>query len=157
MRYAFPMPQSLSNVLVHVVFSTKDRLPFLEAFPLRGAMHRYLASVSAQLGCPTVAVGGVADHVHLLARLARTTALAEWIKELKRVSSLWVKDTEWAMEEFHWQAGYGAFSVSQSESGRVARYIAQQHNHHRRVTFQSEFRTLLTRHALDFDERYVWD
>jgi putative transposase len=151
------MPQSLANVLVHVVFSSKDRQPWLQAPALRGAMHRHLAAVSGQLSCPAVIVGGVADHVHILARLARTTALAEWVKELKRVSSLWVKEAESGMEAFHWQAGYGAFSVSQSQSGTVVRYIAQQEEHHRRVTFQGELRTLLTRHAIELDERYVWD
>ncbi len=151
------MPQSLSNVLVHVVFSTKYRQPLLHTPELRVAMHRCLASVSGQLNCPAVAVGGVADHVHALVRLSRTTAVADWVKELKRVSSLWIKESEWNIDEFHWQTGYGAFSVSQSDSSKVARYIAQQEEHHRRYTFHDEFRQLLIRHAIDFDERYVWD
>ncbi len=151
------MPQSLSNVLVHVVFSTKDRQPILHTPELRVAMHRYLASVSGQLNCPAVAVGGVADHVHALARLSRTTAVADWVKELKRVSSLWIKESDWKIDGFRWQAGYGAFSVTQSDSSTVVYYIARQQEHHRRFTFQDEFRDLLSRHAMEFDERYVWD
>ncbi len=151
------MPQSLSNVLVHVVFSTKDRQPFLHRPDLRVAVHRYLARVSGQLNCPAIAVGGVADHVHALARVSRTIALAEWVKELKRVSSLWIKESDWKIDEFHWQGGYGVFSVCQSDSTKVTHYIASQEKHHRRFTFQDEFRQLLTRHSIDFDERYVWD
>lgn len=151
------MPQSLSNVLVHIVFSTKERHPFLRNAALRVAMHRYLAAVSAQLRCPVIAVGGVEDHVHLLARQARTMALAEWVKELKRTSSLWVKDAPRESRIFQWQAGYAAFSVGQSQSAKVERYIAQQEEHHRSVSFQDEFRTLLNRHEIAYDERYVWD
>jgi REP element-mobilizing transposase RayT len=102
-------------------------------------------------------VGGVEDHVHLLCRQARTISLAEWVKELKRVSSIWVKKQDAKLRAFQWQAGYGAFSVSQSQSARVQRYIAGQAVHHRKMTFQDELRGLLVRHEIEFDERYVWD
>jgi len=151
------MPQSLANVLVHIVFSTKERNPFLRETSLRAPLHKYLAVVSAQLGCPTVTVGGVDDHIHLLGRQSRTITLAEWVKELKRTSSLWMKDVPEGASVFQWQAGYGAFSVSQSESAAVERYIARQDEHHRGVSFQDEFRTLLDRHAIAYDERYLWD
>ena len=111
-RYPAAMPQSLSNVLVHLVFSTKERHPFLANSTLRVAMHRYLATVSAELRCPVVTVGGVADHVHLLARQARTITLAGWVRELKRTSSLWLKQRPDGPEGFQWQAGYGAKSVA---------------------------------------------
>ena len=118
-------------------------------------MHRYLAAVSARLECPVVRVGGTEDHVHVLARQAQTISLADWVKELKRVSSLWAKSQDLAL--FQWQAGYGGFSVSQSQSGDVERYIARQQEHHQRVDFQQELRRLLELHGLEWDERYVWD
>jgi putative transposase len=151
------MPQSLSNVLVHIVFSTKDRHPFLADSTLRAATHRYLAAVSTELRCPVIQVGGIEDHVHLLARQARTITLAGWIRELKRASSLWLKECPEAPKSFQWQAGYGAFSVSQSQSAAVQQYIARQRAHHRRVSFQDELRTLLERHRIAYDERYLWD
>jgi putative transposase len=151
------MPQSLSNVLVHMVFSTKERHPFLSNSALQVAMHKYLAAVSAQLCCPVITVGGIEDHVHLLARQARTITLAGWVRELKRASSLWVKELPETPNGFQWQVGYGAFSVSQSQSAVVQRYIARQEVHHRRVTFQDEFRKMLERHQIAYDERYLWD
>jgi putative transposase len=151
------MAQSLSNLLVHLIFSTKERRPYLADAQQRAALHRYLGAISGQLDCPVVCVGGVADHVHILARQARTVTVAEWIKELKRVSSPWAKTQDAALRSFQWQAGYGAFSVSQSLSQKVKRYIEQQEEHHRRFDFQTEFRKLLRAHGVPFDEQYVWD
>jgi REP element-mobilizing transposase RayT len=151
------MPQSLSNVLIHIAFSTKERWPYLLDATLRDEMHHYLGGICNRLDCPPVRVGGMADHVHILARQSRTIALADWVKELKRGSSIWIKEKEQALESFHWQAGYGAFSVSQSQSPRVQDYIARQEEHHRSLTYQDELRGLLTRHGIEFDERYVWD
>ena len=151
------MPQSLSNVLVHIVFSTKERHPFLLDSTLRAGMHQHLAAVCTQLRCPVIKVGGVEDDVHILARQARTITLAEWVKEIKRTSSLWAKEPRQGCHGFHWQAGYGAFSVSQSQSAAVQRSIARQPEHHRRLSFQDELRTLLHRHSIAYDERYVWD
>jgi REP element-mobilizing transposase RayT len=151
------MPQSLSNVLVHITFSTKGRRAILRPGDLRAEMHKYLGGVSNSLDCPPLIVGGTEDHVHVLARQARTISLADWIKELKRGSSIWAKTKDPALESFQWQAGYGAFSVSQSQLARVQRYIAGQDEHHRKLSFQEEFRELLRRHAVEFDERYVWD
>ena len=124
---------------------------------LRDQMHRYLAGISAKLNCSAIIVGGATDHVHLLANQSRTIALAEWIKELKRASSIWAKEKtpDWGL--FQWQAGYGAFSVSQSLAPRVKQYISSQEEHHRESSFQDEFRELLKRHNVAFDEQYVWD
>jgi REP element-mobilizing transposase RayT len=102
-------------------------------------------------------VGGATDHVHLLANQSRTIALAEWVKELKRASSLWAKKKSPLWNLFQWQAGYGAFSVSQSQKNRVRDYIQSQEIHHRRISFQDEFRKILIKNAITFDERYVWD
>jgi putative transposase len=151
------MPQSLANLLVHIVFSTKERRALLQVADLRDEMHRYLAGISAKLECPAIIVGGSIDHVHLLASQSRTIALAEWVKELKRVSSLWAKEKSPQWDLFHWQAGYGAFSVSQSQAERVRKYIGSQEEHHRRLSFQDEFRLLLRKHNITFDEQYVWD
>ena len=151
------MPQSLANVLVHVVFSTKQRRALLQNRDLRTEMHRYLAGISANLDCPAVIVGGATDHVHLLASQSRTIALAEWVKELERASSLWAKKKSVQWDLFQWQAGYGAFSVSQSQKERVREYIGSQEEHHRQLSFQEEFRRLLKKHGVAFDERYMWD
>ena len=151
------MSQSLSIVLVHVVFSTKDRAPFLRDPDIRNQMHAELGGTSKSLNCPTLIVGGVEDHIHLLARESRTITLSEWVKELKRVTSIWIKEKSPHFEAFAWQAGYGAFSVSQSQSGKVIKYIQEQETHHRKQDFKTEFREFLERHEIEYDERYVWD
>jgi REP element-mobilizing transposase RayT len=151
------MPQSLANVLVHIVFSTKERRALLQNHDLRMEMHRYIAGVSKTLGCPAVIVGGATDHVHFLASQSRTIALAEWVKEMKRASSLWAKEKSPPWGLFQWQAGYGAFSVSQSQKERVREYIASQEEHHRQVSFQDELRQLLKKHEIAFNEQYIWD
>jgi len=135
------MPQSLSAVFIHLVFSTKERRPYLRDTETREALHAYLGGISKTL-------------VHLLARLGRTMTQAEWVKELKRVSSLWLKEKG---ESIQWQGGYAAFSVSQSNLDRVRRYIEDQPAHHRKLSFQDELRALLRKHDVEFDERYVWD
>jgi putative transposase len=151
------MPQSLANMIVHLVFSTKDREPWFTDAEKMHSMHAYLGAVSAKLDCPTITIGGVADHVHILARISRKTSLADWVKELKRASTVWIGE-EWPeFATFHWQAGYGAFSVSQSNTDAVVEYILHQPEHHRTKTFQEEFRIILRKHGIEWDERYVWD
>ena len=151
------MPQSFSAVRVHLVFSTKHRLPVFQDFDRRDQLHAYLGEISNRLDCPIIRVGGVEDHVHVLACLGRTVSLADWVKELKRASNSWVRHHFSAYPDFEWQAGYGAFSVSQSQVDAVIAYILNQVEHHRRVSFQDEFRQLLDRHGLVWDEKYVWD
>jgi len=151
------MPQSLAAVYLHLVFSTKDRVPFLRDDEFRAALHEYLGGVSKTLKCAPLRVGGVEDHVHLLARFGRTLAIADWVKELKRVSSIWIHERSSKYKAFRWQAGHGVFSVSQSNLDRVAEYIARQQEHHRQMTFQDELRELFRKHHVEFDERYVWD
>jgi REP element-mobilizing transposase RayT len=151
------MPQSLSAVYLHLVFSTKERRPFLSDKPTREALHAYLGGISKQLDCPPIIVGGVEDHVHFLTRFARTVTQAEWVKELKRVSNLWLKARGRDYAEFEWQGGYAIFSVSQSNLEQVKHYIANQAEHHRKLGFQDELRALLRRHEIKWDEKYVWD
>ena len=107
--------------------------------------------------CTPLCIGGVADHVHLLTMFPRTITIADFVKETKRVSSIWVHEGEAGSDSFHWQSGYGVFSVSQSQVDTVRRYIECQEEHHRRVSFQEEYREFLKRHNVAFDERYVWD
>ncbi len=151
------MPQSLAKILVHAVFSTKERRPFLRQPALRDQLHHYLGGILKHLDCQPVSVGGVADHVHLLAALSRTIQTAEMIKELKRSSSLWIKEQDSDLRDFAWQSGYGAFSIGFSQLEEVRHYIAGQEAHHQKLTFQDEFRLFLKRYELAFDERYVWD
>ena len=151
------MPQSLSAVYIHLVFSTKERRPFLRDKVLRESLHAYLGAVSKQLECPPLKVGGVEDHVHLLCRFGRTITQAEWVKELKRVSNLWLKEQGRDYLDFHWQGGYADFSVSQSKLQEVITYIAEQEEHHKKMSFQDELRALLRKHNMEWDERYVWD
>lgn len=151
------MPQSLARIYLHVVYSTKNREPFLQDRDLRERMHSYLVSSCRGLGSPSLIVGGVEDHVHILCRLSRTLSVAETVKELKRKSSLWIKKESFEMQAFGWQDGYGAFSVSPSHVEAVTRYIGNQEEHHNRQSFQDEFRHLLHKYDVDYDERYVWD
>jgi REP-associated tyrosine transposase len=150
------MPQSLSAVYIHLVFSTKERRPFLRDPMIRRAVHSYLGGISKQLRCDPILTGGMEDHVHLLARMSRTITQAEWVKELKRVSNLWIKK-QYSIRGFEWQRGYADFSVSASNLDQVRKYIEHQEDHHRKFDFQNELRSLLKRHHLEWDEKYVWD
>lgn len=150
------MPQSLSQLYVHLAFSTKHREPFLLA-PLRAQMHPYLATVLTNSGSPAIKVGGTSDHVHALFRLSKNSSLAGIVEEIKTSSSKWIKTKGRALASFHWQNGYGGFSVSPADVENVAEYIARQETHHRAVSFQEEYRKLLDSHGIEYDERYVWD
>lgn len=151
------MPQALSAVYLHLVFSTKERRPWLRDPKVRESLHAYLGSVSKQLDCPVLLAGGVEDHVHLLARFGRKLSQSDWVKELKRVSNRWLKEQGPDYADFEWQGGYAVFSVSCSNLEAVKKYIAGQEEHHRRTGFQDELRALLRKHDLEFDERYLWD
>ncbi|MEW6160362.1 MAG: IS200/IS605 family transposase [Verrucomicrobiota bacterium] len=151
------MPQSLSAVYIHLVFSTKDRRPLLRDKPTREALHAYLGGISKRLECAPIQIGGVEDHVHVLARFTRTSTQAEWVKELKRISNAWLKERGRDFADFEWQGGYAAFSVSQSNLERVKEYIATQEEHHQKMSFQDELRALLRKHQIEWDEKYVWD
>jgi putative transposase len=151
------MPQSLSKILIHTVFSTKDRRPFLRDEMLRDELHRYLGGILSRLDCQPILVDGVEDHVHLLCALARTCEAAAMVKEVKRGSTLWLRTKSQDLRDFSWQNGYGIFSIGFSQIRSVRDYIAGQEEHHRKASFQEEFRQLLQRYEIEFDERYVWD
>ena len=120
-------------------------------------MHAYLATILRSHDCATLIVGGTNDHVHVLFDLSRKYSISTIVKDVKRTSSTWIKEVSPSSRKLHWQNGYGAFSVSQSHLNRVCRYIERQEHHHRRTTFQGEFRPVLKRYRIEYDERYVWD
>ena len=120
-------------------------------------MHAYLATVCRSLGAEFVHVGGVADHVHIVTTLPRTVSQAQLIEKIKKASSKWIKALHARYRGFFWQRGYGTFSVSPSQLHTLVQYVKAQQEHHRTRTFQEEYRELLCRHGVDFDERYVWD
>lgn len=150
------MPQSLSRVLVHLVFSTKNRERFLSP-AIQSELHPYLAGTLDNIECPSLQVGGIEDHVHLLFGLSRTRTIAEVAEVVKTSSSKWIKSKGPSFGQFHWQSGYGAFSVSQSNASAVVAYIRDQAQHHKKLTFQDEFRRILEKYLVRYDERYVWD
>lgn len=151
------MSQSLAKLYVHIIFSTKNRFPFLQDKEIKNEMHSYLGGAFNELQSQVIAVGGVADHVHILCTLSKNLSLAKLVGEVKRESSKWVKTKGRGVSKFAWQNGYGAFSISQPHVEAVRKYIARQEEHHRKKTFQDEFRAFLKQYDVEFDERYVWD
>ncbi|RBP35517.1 REP element-mobilizing transposase RayT [Roseimicrobium gellanilyticum] len=151
------MAQSLSKVLLHVVYSTKDRAPWLSDPVVRKDLYAYMASIMNAMDCPALLINGVADHVHTLCQLSRKVAICDLLEEIKKQPSKWLKTQGTSYQGFHWQAGYGVFSVSESKGEDVKAYIQNQEEHHRKVSFQDEFRRLCEKHAVPLDERYAWD
>ena len=150
------MPQSLSQILVHLVFSTKNRDPWL-ADDIRDELHAYVGGIVVNLKGTLLKAGSVADHIHLLIAHPRTCAPSELVQEIKTGTSKWLKTKGSRYENFHWQGGYGIFSISPSHRTALEVYIGNQAEHHRVVTFQEEYRRLLAKYEIQFDDSYVWD
>ena len=150
------MSQSLVKNLIHLVYSTKLRQPWVDG-AFREELFAYQAGIYKEWDSPALVIGGAEDHVHALFALSKNHPLKKIVEEVKKGSSKWVKIAGSKNPDFHWQAGYGAFSVSQSNLDAVKRYIENQEEHHRKITFQDELRALLRRHGIAFDERFVWD
>ncbi len=150
------MAQSLSRILVHLIFSTKERFPFLVDIELRKRIHAYLARVFIEHDSPAIEVGGTEDHVHILTLLSRNHAISEIIRKAKASSSGWVKSQRGLLSKFEWQGGYGAFSIHPSQIDPVTKYIKGQVEHHRRRTFQEEYLDFLREYQIPYDERYLW-
>jgi REP element-mobilizing transposase RayT len=148
------MPQSLAAIYIHIVFSTRDRIPFLTESQTSTELHSYLGGIAKNLGCQPLGVGGVADHVHVLVRMSKTVALSDLIRDLKANSSSWVKQR---VPSFAWQAGYGAFSFAADALAAEQKYVAEQEAHHAKVSFQDELRRLLRESGQEWDETYLWD
>jgi REP element-mobilizing transposase RayT len=148
------MPATHTSLHCHIVFSTKDRHPFI-ADAWRGRLHEYLGGLIRAAEAIPEAVGGTADHVHLLVGLRATHALAALVQDVKQTSSHWIRETI-AVKNFAWQPGYGAFTVSVSNCAAVREYIANQIEHHRTRTFQEEYVTFLNKHDVAYEEKYLW-
>ena len=156
------MPQSLANVALHLTFSTKDRTRALAYPQLRTNLEGYIVGILKNIECPSLATNAQIDHVHILFALSRTVTIAKMVQVVKQESSKWIKgqmpdQKDPHLAKFAWQKGYGVFAVSESVIPRVKVYIENQDEHHKRMTFQEEFRKMLEKHNVAYDEKYVWD
>ncbi|WP_083904819.1 IS200/IS605 family transposase [Rhodopirellula sp. SWK7] len=145
------------QLLYHIVFSTKNRKPYLREDEFRESVFAYMAGTCTELSGSALRVGGYFDHAHLLVRIPAKIAVATFVGKLKASTSKHINATNESLHKFGWQDGYGAFTVSTSQKDRVDRYIANQMQHHTKEPYQSEYLNLLSKHGIEFDERYVWD
>jgi putative transposase len=150
------MGQSLVKNYVHIIFSTKHRQPLIQQ-SVENELHRYIGGICSEMECPPIKIGGCTDHVHLLCMLSKKIALMKLLEEVKSHSSKWIKTKNVGLKNFYWQNGYGAFSVNPSEIDKVIAYIENQKEHHRKKTFQDEYRAFLKKYKVEYDERYIWD
>jgi putative transposase len=149
------MPKSYTNLLYHLVFSTRDRKPIITT-ERRPRLYEYVGGIVRGLGGIALAIGGIEDHMHLLAKLRPDKALSDMLRDLKANSSGWMHDVFPDARDFYWQKGYGAFTVSTSQVAAVSRYIANQEQHHKRRSFREEFVEMLRVNAIEFDEKFLW-
>jgi REP element-mobilizing transposase RayT len=150
------MPSTYTNLLYHIIFSTKERRPFINS-DFRDRLHPYLGGIIRDLKGEPIEIGGVADHVHILAKLPATLALSDALRLIKANSSKWAGEQEDLVRTFAWQTGYAAFTVSKSQVVVVRKYIRNQEQHHRRKSFKQELVSLLDKHEIEYDRRYLWD
>jgi REP element-mobilizing transposase RayT len=150
------MPQSFSSVLVHLVYSTKNRQPLILG-ELEPELFAYQATIFRELDSPSLTINGTSDHVHTLFRLSRKVALCDLVEEVKKRSSKWLKTRDAALACFQWQSGYAAFSIGESGVDALKKYIAGQKLHHAKCGFQDELRAFLAKYKISYDERYMWD
>ena len=150
------MPQSLVKNYVHLIWSTKYRQHLIHT-PAEEELHAYLGGICKRMECHPIKIGGYTDHVHVLCILSKKIALMKLLEEVKSHSSKWMKTKGEELNNFYWQDGYGAFSVNPADIDRVIAYIANQKEHHSKITFQDEYRAILKRYKVEYDERYVWD
>lgn len=150
------MPQSLSSILIHLVFSTKHREPFITPM-IEPELHAYLAKICREFNSPALIINGTMNHVHLLFALSRTTTVATIVEEAKKRSSKWIKSKGDEFRHFQWQTGYGAFSIGQSNVIALKKYIAEQKDHHRHKSFEDEYKVFLEKYRIEYDERYMLD
>ena len=146
---------TFTSLNYHIVFSTKDRRPLITP-KLRDELHPYIGGIIVDAGGKPIEIGGVADHVHILAKLPATLAVADMLRLVKTNSSKWAGERKDLVRTFAWQTGYSAFAVSKSQSDAVRAYIQNQERHHRRKTFKQELISLLKKHDIEYDEKYLW-
>jgi putative transposase len=150
------MSQSLAKIIVHIVFSTKDRVRAITP-TIEPELHSYIAGILKQLGCTPIRLGGTDDHVHILCALSKNHAPSKLTEEIKKSSSKWIKSKGPEFRSFYWQRGYGMFSVGQSGVGKAKRYIDTQKEHHRTLSFKDEFLRFLQKYGVEYNEQYLWD
>lgn len=150
------MGQSLVQNYIHIVFSTKYRAPLLQP-PYEQELHAYLGGICNELECPVLIVGGYTDHIHILCMLSKKIALMTLVQKVKANSSKWIKTKDASLNNFFWQDGYGAFSVNPSAVDVVINYIKNQHQHHGKKDFKEEYRAILKKYNVQFDEQYIWE
>lgn len=150
------MGQSLVKNYVHIVFSTKYRQPLIQQ-SIEPELYSYLGGICNKLECQVLKVGGYTDHIHILCMLSKKITLAKLVEEIKKNSSKWIKTQDKKYSNFYWQDGYGAFSVNPAQVEIVTNYIANQKEHHNKKTYQNEYRAILKKYEVKYDERYVWE
>lgn len=150
------MSQSLSDIILHTVFSTKGRQPWIHS-AVEEELYRYICGLCRNLNCPVIKINGVEDHVHILLHLERTISVSKLISEMKSNSSRWIKTKGIQYSQFAWQGGFGAFSVSRQSLEGAIKYLSSQKEHHKTVTFKEELLTMLRRAKISYDEKYLWD
>ncbi len=150
------MPQSLSNILVHIVFSTKLSKPLI-AKAIKKELYSYMATILKDCECSPIIIGGIEDHVHVLCKLSKTRSMSSVIEDVKKKFSKWIKGKSLEYKNFYWQNGYGVFSIGKSQVNTLKEYIQKQEEHHRKKSFKDEFLEILNRYEVEYDERYLWD
>jgi len=143
-----------TNLLNHIVFSTKERAPLIDA-SLRDELHKYVGGIIRGQRSEPIEIGGMPDHLHVVAKFHPEMSVSAMVRLIKSNSSKWVNERP-KKGRFSWQTGYGAFSVSESQLPVVQSYVKNQESHHRKRTFQEEFQTLLDKHGINYEERYLW-
>jgi putative transposase len=150
------MPQSLTQLYVHLIFSTKNRNHLIIP-EVQTELYNYLGGILNNIGCTPIQIGGITDHIHILSCLSKKITLIKMVEEVKRSSSKWLKTKSPKLADFYWQDGYGAFTVGHTQINDVVKYIQNQQQHHAKHTFQDEYRAFLNKYLIPFDEKYVWD
>jgi REP element-mobilizing transposase RayT len=149
------MSQSLSDVVLHIVFSTKERHPWIQA-TIEDELYRYICGVGRNMNCPIIKINGIEDHIHILVQLGRTVSISKLVSEVKSSSSQWIKTKGDQYTNFAWQGGYGAFSVSRPSIEGAIKYLSLQKEHHKKVSYKEELLAMLQRAQISYDERYLW-
>ena len=150
------MSQTLTDLNYHMVFSTKGRQPMLPP-SIRERVHEFIGGIIREMGGTSHRIGGIVDHVHIVCVLPPKISVSDAVRTIKANSSRWIRGLSPKHRIFGWQAGYSAFTISQSRLDDVIRYVANQEEHHRKMTFREELMGLLKKHGVEYDERYIWE
>lgn len=149
------MAQSLSQILIHIIFSTKNHEPLISE-SYESQLQAYIAGICNDLDCQALIVGGTSDHIHILCELSRTLTVADLAKKIKTRSTKWMKSQSGDFRNFSWQSGYGVFSIGKSGAPKLKQYIKDQRDHHKKYSFREEYLRFLRKYGIEFDEKYLW-